>query len=82
VLFFRFLCGILKNFLNSHSGFKREDMQNYLNLFAFVINPPSELLEKVELAIDLGFQNPKLLRFREFYGSKTGIQTQDSDSML
>jgi len=53
---------ILKNFLNSHSGFKREDMQNYLNLFAFVINPPSELLEKVELVINLGFQNPKCKR--------------------
>jgi transposase-like protein len=58
---------ILKNFLNSHSGFKRVDMQNYLNLFAFVTNQPNELLEKVELVINLGFQNPKLLRFRDFY---------------
>ncbi|MDR1001008.1 MAG: transposase [Clostridiales bacterium] len=62
---------ILKNSLNSHSGFKREDMQNYLNLFAFVTNPPIELLEKVELVINLGFQNPKLLRYREFYGLDT-----------
>lgn len=62
---------ILKNFLNSHSGFKREDIQGYLNLFAFVTNPPDELLEKVELVIDLGFKNPKLLRYREFYASNT-----------
>jgi transposase-like protein len=64
---------ILKNFLNSHSGFKREDMQNYLNLFAFVTNPPTELLGKVELVINLGFQNPKLLRYRKFYGTNTDL---------
>jgi transposase-like protein len=64
---------ILKNFLNSHGGFKREDMQGYLNLFAFVSNHPTELLEKVELVINLGFQKPKLLRYRDFYGSNTGV---------
>ena len=73
---------VLKNFLNSHRGFKRDDMQNYLNLFAFVSNPPVELLEKVELVINLGFQNPKLLRFREFYRTDTGIQNENSDTML
>ncbi|MDR1537159.1 MAG: hypothetical protein LBU32_04030, partial [Clostridiales bacterium] len=60
--------------LNSHSGFKREDMQNYLNLFAFVTNPPTELLEKVELVINLEFQNPKLLRFREFFAANTAVE--------
>jgi len=60
---------ILKNFLNSHSSFDRNDMQNYLNLFAFVSNPPDDFLEKVDLVINLGFQNPKLLRFRDFFGS-------------
>jgi transposase-like protein len=62
---------ILKNFLNSHSGFKREDIQGYLNLFSFVTNPPPELLKKVEHVIDLGFQNPKLLRYRDFYEANT-----------
>jgi hypothetical protein len=28
-------------------------------------------LEKVERVIDLGFQNPKLLRYRDFYGANT-----------
>jgi transposase-like protein len=73
---------ILKNFLNSHSGFKRDDMQNYLNLFAFVTNSPTELLEKVEIVIDLGFQNPKLLRFREFYAANTAFVDDNSNTML
>ncbi len=29
---------LLKMFLNAHSGFSRDDLQNYLNLYAFVIN--------------------------------------------
>jgi len=57
---------ILKSFLNAHSSFDRDYLQGYLNLFAFVTNPPVEMLEKVELVIKLAFQNPKLLRFRDF----------------
>lgn len=55
---------LLKMFLNAHSGFNREDLQNYLNLYSFVINPPSDHLEKVERIIKMAFENPKLLRYR------------------
>ena len=54
-------------FLNSHGGFNRDDIQGYLNLFALVSNPPDDMLAKVELVIDLAFQNPKTLRYRKFY---------------
>lgn len=56
---------LLKMFLNSHSGFNRDDLQGYLNLYAFAINPPSEPLQKVEKILNLAFENPKSLRFRE-----------------
>ena len=58
---------ILKIFLNAHSGFIRDDLQGYLNLFSFVSNPPVDLLEKVELLIKTAFDDPKSLRFRDFY---------------
>jgi transposase-like protein len=64
---------ILKAFLNAHSGFNRKDIQGYLNLFAFISNPPNDLLEKVDLIVNLGFRNPKLLRYRDFYASNTGV---------
>ena len=60
---------ILKKFLNTHSGFNRDDIQGYLNLFAFVTNPPGDLLEKVELAIKSAFENPKSLRYRDYYSA-------------
>jgi len=58
---------ILKHFLNAHGSFDRDNLQGYLNLFAFVSNPPVDLLEKIELVIEMAFQNPKLLRYRDFY---------------
>ena len=59
---------LLKMFLNAHSGFSRDDLQNYLNLYAFVINPPSDHLEKVEKIINLVFENPKSLKYRDQFG--------------
>ena len=62
---------ILKKFLNAHSSFDRGNLQGYLNLFAFVTNPPLDLLEKVELIIKMAFENPKSLRYRDFFGVNT-----------
>lgn len=58
---------ILKKFLLAHSSFIRDNLQGYLNLFAFVTNPPVEMLEKVDLLINLAFKNPKSLRYRDFF---------------
>lgn len=58
----------LKKFLNAHSGFNRSSLQDYLNLFAFVRNPPSEPLEKVEKLLHLAFLYPKSLRYRDQFG--------------
>jgi len=59
----------LKKFLNAHSGFNRNSIQDYMNLFAFVRNPPYDMLEKVEKLLHLAFSNPKMLRYRDQFGS-------------
>lgn len=56
---------LLKMFLNAHSGFNRDDLQGYLDLYSFVINPPSEPLEKVERIIEIAFNQPKSLKYRD-----------------
>ena len=61
---------LLKKFLNAHSGFNRDSLQDYLNLFTFVRNPPYEMLEKVERIVNIVFQNPKALRYREQFDFK------------
>ena len=61
----------LKSFLYAHRSFDREKIQGFLNLFSFVMNPPSNHLEKVEKIIDLAFQISKSLRYRDFYAAKS-----------
>lgn len=55
---------LIKRFLYAHSGFDRSEIQAYLNLYSFVLNPPYDKLEKVEKLLNLAFENPKLLRYR------------------
>ena len=62
---------MLKRFLNAHSGFSRDELDGYLNLYAFVHNPPCDPLEKVELLLNMAFDNPHSLRYREYYRSKS-----------
>ena len=60
---------LLKRFLNAHSGFNRNELMGYMNLFSFVSNPPHDPLEKVAEIVKMAFQNPKLLRYRDTFGS-------------
>ncbi|MCI7454645.1 MAG: transposase, partial [Spirochaetales bacterium] len=56
---------MLKKFLRAHSGFDRDDLQDYLNFFSFIAsNPDQETLEKVKILLELVFYNPKILRYR------------------
>ena len=40
-------CALLKSFLRSHSGFDRDELQGYLDLFAVIMNPPANPLKKL-----------------------------------
>jgi transposase-like protein len=64
------LCFLLKLFLDSHSGFDRDDLEGYLDLFWVIMNPPSSKMEKAALVLDRAMHNPKSLAYREFYRKK------------
>jgi len=68
---------ILKHFLNSHGSFNRDDIQGYLDLFAFVSNPPSDLLEKVEILLKSAFENPKSVHYRDYFAAKSRVLDSD-----
>lgn len=59
------LCNLLQQFLSSHSGFNRDDIQDYLNLFSVMVNPPHNKYEKVKKILELGLEKPVLVRFRD-----------------
>ncbi len=58
---------LIKRFLYAHSGFNRNEIQSYLNLYAFVLNPPNDKLEKIEILLNLALTSCKTLRFRDRY---------------
>ncbi len=72
---------LMKHFLNGHAGFLRKNLQGYLDLLAYVNNPPYDLAEKVEYLLNLVFSNPKSLRFRDFYQVKSAIRRCGCNTM-
>ena len=68
------LCYLVKRFLNSHSGFDRDDLNGYLDLFSVMMNPPVDKMEKVVLVLNRAMDNPKTLRFRDFYNIKSSSE--------
>jgi predicted RNA-binding Zn-ribbon protein involved in translation (DUF1610 family) len=61
------LCYLVKRFLNSHSGFDRDDLDGWLNLLSVAMNPPVDKMEKAVSVLNRAMCIPKTLRFREFY---------------
>lgn len=60
-------CSQLKRFLNSHSGINRNELQNLLNLYSFIFNPPINPYEKIEILLNWAFEKPISLKYRELY---------------
>ena len=58
---------LLAWFLGSHSSFMRENLNGYLNLFALIMNPPHNKLEKVELFLKMAINTHVSLKYRDFY---------------
>jgi len=63
---------MLQKFLKAHSGFNRDELDDYLNLFVFITNPPMDKLEKIDILLNLAFQSAVSLKYREYFSRNTG----------
>lgn len=63
----------LQKFLKSHPGFKREELQGYLDLFVFMKNEKGAPLEKVKRIVYLSLVAPVSLKYREYFCKKSKI---------
>lgn len=73
------VCFLLKCFLRAHSGFDRDDIQGYLDLFTVAMNAPADKLEKAALVLDRAMRCPSTLRFRDFYNVKPSSEGRDEE---
>ena len=58
---------LLQKFLKSHAGFNREELQDYLNLFCFIMNEGNDPLEKVKKMLLLLIKKQERIKYREYF---------------
>lgn len=49
------------------SGFSRSELQGYLDLFVFMMNPPHDKLEKVRILLEKAIITKKTLKYRDYF---------------
>lgn len=59
------LHSLVRRFMREHGSFDRDHLQDWMNLARFVIAPPHNRYEKVELFIRTAVSKPVLVRYRE-----------------
>lgn len=60
----------LKEFLRAHKGFRRENLQDWLNLFWFVWSDPENRYEKAAKFLEMAVSRKTVIRYRDFYSKK------------
>lgn len=58
---------MIKAFLNTHSGFDRSHLQDYLNLFVFIYNGRENQLSRVYDLVKMGLSKPISLKYRDVF---------------
>lgn len=61
---------VLKIFLRAHGPFKRRGLQGWLDLFAFIWNPPISRYDKVVLYLERAISQRKRIKFRDIFPKK------------
>ena len=64
-------CDLIRQFLNTHSGFDREDLQDYLNLYCFMNSKPRNKLDKVNQFIEMALKSKVSLSYRELFDNNS-----------
>lgn len=56
---------LLKKFMREHGGYDREYLQDWMNLFWFIMNEPKDKYDKVLKFIRLAIISPKRVKYRD-----------------
>ena len=61
---------LLKQFIKNHGAYDREYLQDWLNLFWFIMNEPKDKYDKVLKFIEIAVSSQKIVRYRDAMKSK------------
>jgi len=74
-------CDLIRQFLNTHSGFDRNNLQDYLNLYCFMNSGHKKRLEKVDELLELALNTKVTLKYRDFFQTKEKSEQQPPDGL-
>lgn len=58
------LHALAKRFMKEHSSYNRDDLQDWMNLFCFIISKPDNRYEKVKVFLEMAINSSCLVRYR------------------
>ena len=67
----------MKRFIRQHGSYDRDNLQDWMNLFYFIVNDPKDKYDKVLKFIELAINSPKRVKYREVM-CKKDHEYQDS----
>ncbi len=59
------LHALMKRFMRMHGSYQREHLQDWMNLFYFIMNDPKDKYDKVLKFIQLAVDSPKRVKYRD-----------------
>lgn len=61
---------LAKRFMRAHGGYDRDNLQDFMNLIAFILNKPKDRYEKIDLFINMALSTPSVVRYRDAMSKK------------
>jgi hypothetical protein len=59
-----------KRFMKAHGGYNRDNLQDWMNLIAFLLSEPKDRYEKIDLFINMALNSPQVAKYRDVMSRK------------
>lgn len=56
---------LIRKFMNTHSGYNRDNLQDWMNLIVFILSEPNNRYEKVVNFIEMAANSNSKLTYRD-----------------
>jgi len=61
---------LVKRFMKAHGGYDRENLQDWMNLVAFLLSDPRDRYEKIDLFINMALNSTQVVKYRDVMSKK------------
>ena len=62
---------LAKRFMRAHGGYNRENLQDWMNLIAFLLSAPRDRYVKIDLFINMALNSTRVVKYRDVMSKKS-----------